>query len=220
MGADHAAKSKEEFDYIVQDVLSLDKYRQKSNYFFEKIRELFDRLVEWLQEMITPDIGMGSYGEGIATGLSYTIVIVVGVILLIIVALVIRYIYNCCKRNQVKEILGEAITEETTPISLMKKARSYEEENNYRMSIRYTYIALLLLMDDSKVLRIRNTMTNTEIYECLSGTGYRRLEEFRRLMTAFNETWYGQKPYSKKDYETYIVVQQQLWNEVMTHEKA
>ena len=220
MNLGQVEKSQEEFNEVLHKVLSDPKYWRINKKLQEGTASCIERLKKWLEEILTSRIDNMENAEGISEVLSYVIVFVVGIALIVGLIMVILYFYNSVNdRRGLKEILGEQITEETTPVSLDRKALAYEGEGKYRLSIRYSYIALLLLMHERNILVIKDTMTNKEIYDCLVKGKFNDLDRFDGIIKAFNHAWYGMHEYEKEDYDNYRKQFKQLWNEVISHGK-
>lgn len=213
--------SQGEFDTVIQEILSDEKYwhlNQKTN----KIASSFlERLQDWLEQILSTRISDTHELAKTSDTLSIIIIVIMGVVLIILMTFIIKYVYQCINgRKKIEEILGEKITKETTPLSLLEKAKGFEVEGIYRMSIRYRYIGLLLLMHEKGLVYIEKSMTNTEIYECLKKDNYRGLEKFRLIMETFNYTWYGKNEYTLEAYEVFKANERALWDEVNANEKG
>jgi len=181
---------RQEFDEVIDKVFENKKYWWTNKELGEKAQSWLEKFKEWLAGLFEGKIDSGQ-GE-ISRVFSIIVVVIVGIALMVALVLLGRYIYRAIKgRNELKEILGEEITKESTPISFRNKAAEYEKEENYRLSIRYYYIALLFQMHESKVLYIKNAMTNTEIYKSLEAKKYSECQRFKSIMETFNEAWYG-----------------------------
>ena len=220
MNLGQVVKSQDEFDKVLHKVLSDPKYWKINKKLQEETTSWIDRFKKWLEEILSSRIDNMENAEGISEVLSYVIIFVVGVALIVGIIMVILYFYNGVKdRRGLKEILGEKITEETTPMSLDRKALVYEGQGQYRLSIRYSYIALLLLMHEKHVLVLKDAMTNQEVYECLIEGKFNDLDTFDDIMQVFNHAWYGMHEYEKEDYDSYRKQLKQLWNEVINSGK-
>lgn len=220
MNLGQVAKSQDEFDKVLHKVLSDPKYWKINKKLQEEATSWIDKLRKWLEEILSSRIDNMENAEGISEILSYVIIFIVGTMLVVGIIMVVLYFYNGVKdRRGLKEILGEKITEETTPMSLDRKALVYEGQGQYRLSIRYSYIALLLLMHENHVLVLKDAMTNQEIYECLIEEKFNDLDTFDDIMKVFNHAWYGMHEYEKEDYDSYRKQLKQLWNEVISRGK-
>ena len=212
--------SKEEFDKVIEGVLASKEYQyipSKIEAFVEGIKEA---ILEWVESLLEGRIDTSGTSQ-LPQAVSIILALIVLIAGIAILALLIKYIYKCrSNRKKLHEILGEQISEETTPLTLLEKGEGYAVNGDYRIGIRYRYIALLLLLHEEGVLHIRNAMTNQEIYNALEKKQYNHLESFSRVMTSFEYIWYGQNDYTKEQYEQYKLEEQSLWKEVTSHGKA
>ena len=214
------AVHKREFDRVIEEVLEDKKYWHLNKEINQMTQSLLERLRDWLEKILSSRIKDLDQVGALSDILSIVIIVILGIILIALIAFAIHYVYKSINAHKkLDEILGEKITKETTPSTLLNKAGEFEAQGAYRMSIRYGYIGLLLLMHQKGLLYIEKSMTNTEIYESLKKKHYGRLKTFKRLMEVFNYTWYGQNEYSVEDYTRYKENEAMLWNEVSNHEK-
>lgn len=220
MNLGQVAASRDEFDKVLNKILSDPRYWKINKELREETNSWIEKLKKWLEETLSSRVDSMENAEGISEVLSYVIVFIVGIALVVGVIMIILYFYNGIKsRRGLKEILGEKITEETTPNTLDHKALAYEGQGQYRLSIRYSYIALLLLMHENHVLELKDTMTNQEIYDCLVEEKFGDLDTFMRVMQVFNHAWYGMQECEKESYDVYRKQLMKLWNEVISSGK-
>lgn len=220
MKVEQLAASKEEFDQVIQEILAEKEYWYLNKEANQAVHSLADKLREWLEKLLSSRMDDAGEIATLSDTLSIVIIVILGIALIILIALIIKYVYESInERKKLDEILGEKITKETTPFTLLDKAKGFEAQGDYRMSIRFSYIGLLLLMHQEGLLYIEKSMTNAEIYECLKKENYISLERFQLIMEAFNYTWYGQNEYTIEAYEGYKVNITTLWNEVNINEK-
>lgn len=218
MNLSRAIVNRKEFDEIVDKVFKNRKYWWKNKGLGQKTESWIEKFKEWLQSLFEGEVSSGK-GE-ISRFFSMIIVMIVGIALAIALFLLGRYIFRAIKgRSKLREILGEEITKETTPETFRSKAMQCEKEGEYRLGIRYYYIALLFQMHENRILYLRNAMTNTEIYKSLVANKYPECQCFQSIMETFNEAWYGKHIESEAIYEVYKKNIDRLWNGVMSHEK-
>lgn len=94
--------------------------------------------------------------------------------------------------EEVTEILGEQITEETTSISLEQRANKLIGEGKTREAIRLLYIELLFQLSNHKIITIRKSTTNDNIYhEFMAKTNGLQSDAIGAVITVFNNSWYG-----------------------------
>lgn len=211
---------KETFDQVLDQVLASPRYWGINQAITDQVQSLTDKISQWLEALITHYIKGIDNAKQLSTLLSVIIIIVISIILITALIYLIRYIYKCViASKKVEEILGEKITKETTPFTLKEKGEFYRQQGEYRMSIRYSYIGLLLMMHEKGLLHIEKTMTNKEIYECLEEKGYQDLAAIKEVMAIFNTVWYGHHDCDAIQYKDYAILLTDVWNEVAADER-
>ena len=150
--------SKEEFDEIVNQTMGLTE-NEELNKQAELIKEtIAEKLSNWLENHFVSEMNGVEDISGMADMISWILVILTGIVLLVLAICIGRIIYRKYKaKGKLKEILGEQITKETTPMSLRDKAKSYKMQNALRLSVRYAYIALLYQMHEKNLLYLEDT---------------------------------------------------------------
>lgn len=209
----------ENFEKVIQDILNSPEYshlRTKEKGIFDSF---YERLVKWLEDLILDAFGGEGYiqGDGKFVSSLFVIFIIVAVIALII------FILFKTKRSygrRPKDILGEKIHGDTTPLSLRTRVEEALRQGDYREAVRLQYIALLLLLHEGKFLYLEDSMTNYEIYIKLKNNNFHSLDAFAYIMEVFNSVWYGNKKFTSLDYEGFKEKNQVLWNEVNKSEEA
>ncbi|MGM0369508.1 MAG: hypothetical protein ACQEP9_03755 [Bacillota bacterium] len=207
--------AQEEFAKTVNEVALAPEYRimRWKKLIYGQLADWKDQLVKWLlQQAQNKDWSLNPDWLDLLANL----VIIVGIIVIgIVIIYSILYLVKSFKQdNQVEEILGEEITEETTPNSLRAKAEQLQQAGQLRRSIRYDFIALLYLMHQQSLLYLDQAKTNQEIYLYLEETKFFGLDSFKELVTIFNATWYGHQDCDQQSYHRWTVNLNSLWSEV------
>lgn len=217
--------SKEQFDQVIDDILQESKYQDlvNENSLRQQVRAwleyAMDQLEEWIKSitrtrMDTPKTDV------LSKEVPHVFLVIAAIIAAAIISIIIFNVVKLFRRKgQIKEILGVEISEETTPNSLKDRASEFEEKEDYRSAVRYYYIALLLLMHDSKMIFLEETKTNDEIYSYLKREKYPFVLSFKEVVNVFNAIWYGKKSFNSEAYSSYKNRMQQLWSEVIDYEK-
>jgi hypothetical protein len=209
--------SEVEFEKAVQKILQYTEYAPLRNSLRDFVDRIKDALIEWLDRLFARN----NFNEARMPEISDKLSIVFMITGIVIVALIIAFIIvkghkAFEKRERIKEILGEEITERTTPDSLKRRAAGLREHGKLRESIRYDFIALLLHMHERNILYLDETKTNEEIYNYLKKNKFLMLAPFKSIVSGFNSTWYGNKPPERiEEWSSNINL---LWNEVSSHE--
>ncbi len=210
--------SEQDFRESVYDIVNSPQYSHLKSVKNKALQGFFQKLNNWFEDLFKKAFGSSSSVAENSDVISaiFTVIAVIGIFALIIF-LILRAKNNYYRRP--KEILGEEIHEDTTPLSLRKQARSLGDKGELRQAIRLEYIALLLLLHENKSLYLEDSMTNYEIYLSLKKDGFYSLKDMEELMGTFNYTWYGGKECPLDRYLSFQKKSEELWNEVMTDEK-
>jgi hypothetical protein len=213
--------TKPEFDSKISEILQKTEYKHLRGGIRDFIERIREAIKEWLIKMLQNTFSNLSEVPSISDKLSTAFIILGMLILLaIIISIVVKTSKAFHKKERIKEILGERIDQRTTPQSLRQKAADFEQSGDFRLAVRYDFIALLLLMHENSLLYLDETKTNEEIYNYLRENSFSRLQLFRSLINIFNSTWYGHKLYSKSMYDQWKVELNLLWSEVIKYEEA
>lgn len=211
--------SEEAFNQTVQEVMAQNKYFYLNNQLSQSAQSIWERIREWIKELLSSRISDLAVVEQTTDVICWVLIVIVVAALILTIILIAKKIYQNRKNRRVDEILGEKITDETTPVTLIKKAQKFEKEADYRLSIRYSYIGLLLLITEQRIIYIEKSMTNQEIYQSLEKSQFKELNQIKKLMNQFDATWYGHKSCSLEEYEQFKIEHKMIWNEVNTSEK-
>lgn len=208
--------SQKDFNDNVNKVLENPKYsylKAETNSYIERIRKnIRDKLNEFFEDGFSEfSIDKGA--------VKAVIIALVLLIIAIIIFIVIRNIMKFERRSTIKNIFGEEIDENTTPVTLKDKALKAAEAGDFREAIRYDYIALLFLMHEKDLIYLEETKTNEEIYNYLRTKMFYLLDDMRICIDVFNLVWYGHKDGNKEMYDRWTNILSKLWNEVSLYEE-
>ncbi len=208
--------SQRKFNEAVNEVLENPKYsflKSETNSYIEFIREKIRNTIKrFLEEKLSD--------TSINKGASLIVIIVLLIVFAVIIAWIItRIIRGFERKKPIKNILGEYIDENTTPLSLKEKAVKAVQMGNFREAIRYDYIALLFLLHEKGFIYLEETKTNEEIYNYLRMRNFYLLNDMRICINLFNAIWYGHKRGNQEMYERWTRSFLKLWNEVMNYEE-
>jgi hypothetical protein len=92
----------------------------------------------------------------------------------------------------------EDITETNWDQLLQKAAK----EGDLRLSVRYSYMLLLQILQHNELIQYRSDKTNYDYYSELADTPYK--QTFRQLSRQYEYTWYGNFAISQETYEEYM----------------
>jgi hypothetical protein len=214
-----AVPTEKDFDSTVKEILQRAEYKHLKNGFRDVIDKIKETISEWTWRLLEKTFSSLPSPSSISNKVSMVFVIIgILILLAIIVVVVVKLSKTLERRNRVKEILGEKIDERTTPNSLRSKASVFEKEGDYRLAIRFDFIALLLLMHEKNLVYLDETKTNEEIYNYLRKEGFEARSLYKYLGGNFNSSWYGHKLLSKDSYSAWSNSLNSLWNEVINYE--
>jgi hypothetical protein len=211
--------TEQKFDNTVKEILQGAEYRHLKNGFrdiIDKIKETISQWLWWFLDKTFSNLpSPGSISNRVSTAF-----LIAGILILlaIVVVVVVKISKTLERKNRVKEILGEKIEEGTTPNSLRGKAAAFEKEGDFRLAIRFDFIALLLLMHGKNLVYLDETKTNEEIYNYLKKEDFKALSLYKYLGDNFNSSWYGHKLFNRDTYGAWNNTLNSLWNEVINHE--
>ncbi len=209
----------ENFEKVIKDIVNSPEYshlRAERKGLFDSF---YERLVRWMGELINNAFGGEGYTQEAGRVISTLFIIF---IVAAVIALLIFVLFKTKRKlgRRPKDILGEKIQGDTTPVSLRSRAEEALRNEDYREAVRLQYIALLLLLHEGKFLYLEDSMTNYEIYIKLKNNEFHSLDAFAYIMEVFNSVWYGNKSFTSVDYQGFREKNQVLWNEVNKSEEA
>jgi hypothetical protein len=100
-----------------------------------------------------------------------------------------------------------------TAADARRLAEARAETRDYRSAIRYLYLSTLLALDERGVIHYDATLTNREHLAQVQGKPALK-EPLRRLVTIFDDVWYGYAAVDEALYTSYRSQVQQLWQSV------
>ncbi len=208
----------EDFQEAIKDIVNSPRYSHLRTEKRGPLDSLYERLGKWLEEFLYNAFGGEGYIQGDGKLISSLFIIL---IISAFFALIIFIIFKTQRSyvSRPKDILGEKIHGDTTPVSLRNRAEEALRQGDYREAVRLHYIALLLLLHEGKLLYLEDSMTNYEIYIKLKNNDFHSLDTIADVMEVFNSVWYGDKKITSTDYEGFTEKNQLLWNEVTKSEK-
>lgn len=164
----------------------------------EWIARQFERFVNWLFGALEGSIS--------STGLRIWQLILIG-----LGALALVFVLGYMGRHLRKVIAAEAelgsddhIEENLSASAALSKAQAMSDSGDYRMAVRYLYLAALLQLEERGLLRYDRSRTNREY---LGDIKRRRIlglsDSFTEVVEVFDRVWYGYQPLDQAGYENY-----------------
>ncbi|MCR4435543.1 MAG: hypothetical protein NUV41_06780 [Eubacteriales bacterium] len=88
--------------------------------------------------------------------------------------------------------------------SVEQRAFQHYQRGEYRLGIRFLYIALLLRFNEVNLIRINKSKTNSQYLKELFDYGFGRYETVRDFTLFFNESWYGNREVDREKFEFWL----------------
>ena len=89
--------------------------------------------------------------------------------------------------------------ETANPNDFIALIKSAENENNYRLAIRYYFLFILKTMSNKSIIKIEEDKTNTEYLREIKNKTF--IRDFSKALYLYNYTWYGEFSVSKLQYK-------------------
>lgn len=195
--------TKEKFDETIEGILKRLEYRHLGEY-LDMLEKYKERFASWFDRWLE-SIDLQHHGITEAVPSISNAVIVIGatmiVVLLILLVLFMRKIVK--KDKKVMTILGEVIDDDTTKESLKEKAIRFREMGEYREALRYSFISLLFQMNEANLLYLDEAKTNSELAAALRKNKFINIDLFEKVISLFNEVWYGHRIINDEIYESW-----------------
>ncbi|MBZ9687226.1 hypothetical protein G9F72_012910 [Clostridium estertheticum] len=212
--------SNKEFDTTINKILQGSEYKHLKNNLLDFITKIKESISQWIVKIIKKTISNIPSPDSVSNNLA-NILIIIGLLLIFVIVVII--IVKVCKtferKSRIKEILGEKISNKTTPSSLRSTAKVFGEKGDFREAIRYDFIAILLLMHEKNIIYLDETKTNEEIYQYLKKNKFTIFSIFEYIINDFNSSWYGHKVYNRETYDKALKSINLIWNEVIAYEE-
>jgi len=211
--------AREVYDSIVRSVLDQPGYRHLKLPWTDFLETMRKSMEEWLLELLKRIFDQPMTSTPFTGGVS-TAMVILGIVVLVALGITVAGLFSgMFRRTQaVHGILGETITEETTPDSLMEKGRIAEQSGDRRQAVRYGFIAVLLKMHRARMVFLDDAWTNQELYRHLEGSRFASLSSLKAVMEGFNAAWYGHKDLNGEVFAAWHGDLELVWQEVASRE--
>lgn len=213
--------TREQFDITIKEILGKLEYRHLNRDYTDLLERIRNSIENWLEKWLKNRSFQYDNFENISHSLSNGF-IVATVILIVVVIIVIFLLLRKMvgKDTKVKKLYGEIIDEKTTAEILIDKSNNCKDNGDYRDAARYSFIALLVKLNEKNLLYLDETRTNNEMVQSLRKNRFKYIELFEKVVNLFNAVWYGHKPMNEDKFSSWESLMDVLWNEVMSIEKA
>ena len=159
----------------------------------------WDQAKEWMAaqiEKLFPAIDS-------ARGASGPILISIIAVVIILLALSAYFLIRNSKRNRLlrgQKPLQSRKDMNWTYLRHLKEAEKHEGDEEYTLSIRHLFLALLLYFHEKGLLEARIWKTNWDYYDELRKVNQQKAELFFKLARFFEEVTYGERNVQKDEY--------------------
>lgn len=150
------------------------------NWLFERLADLFPDL---------PDVPEAPV-VGNASPISEIVWVTLAVIALLFGGLLLFWIRGVRRVFQPVTTAASPTTDPATFAEAQRLAEAARQAGDLRNAVRYLYLAVLLWLDDQKILPYQPSLTNREHLQRLQDWPALR-DQLLTLMTTFEKTWYG-----------------------------
>lgn len=211
--------SREKFDNTVSEILNRPEYSHLNNNYMSYVERLKDYIKEIIKKLFDI-IGRSAEGVQVSDKTAYIVLVVCLIIIIAVIALIVLRISKAIDKNKnVKELFGTVIDKNVTPFEMMKKSAEYKGIRDYRNAVKFSFIAILLMLHNKDIIFLDEAKTNGEILGILKSRDFSHTRTFEMLVGLFNDTWYGHKIMSEDDYALWEQNSSALWEGVSREAK-
>lgn len=166
------------------------------------LARLWQRLLQWLWELVGRLMPAGATAPLPAHLLGYALTGLGGVLLLLVLAYALRgLLANLVPESGIGPEDG-AGDEELTAATAFKRAQRLSGDGDYRAAVRYLYLSSLLLLEERGLLRYDRSLTNREYVRSVSHLP-QLASALRDVVEVFDRVWYGFQRLDEAAYERY-----------------
>ncbi len=174
----------------LRDILSRPPFTATENW--------YDAILRALQEFL--DRLFQNTAQGVFDARDILVVLA-----LLAVGAVLVYFFRTLRRNLVddQELPMPLLENDArTPAEAFDNAERFIHAGDLRSAVRQLYLATLLLLDQRGRIKYDPTLTNRE-YLRQAARDPRAAAALEPIVETFDRTWYGSKPISRQEFETY-----------------
>ena len=184
----------------VDAILARPEFREFADHRGDGLRDLFERLFEWL---LRPRDELSGLGEPSLAGFALPgawFFITVAVTLLLSVA---AYLWLTRKKERSEaravEVAVSGDPRDRAPSAFLDEAASLAEGGDLRAALRALYLATLVALDRRRLIAFDPHLTNWQYLRKMPRGEAR--EAFAQFTRVFDYKWYGLEPTTRPDYE-------------------
>lgn len=195
------------FENALRETLAQPKYNQltgRSIDFKEILADAARRIIAFLLDNLRIDLPEAS---GINTDIIlYVFAILAVIVLLAAVGVTVRIIHRRRKNtgSDLSDIFEEIRHKHYTVEELLQLSRQRAEDENLREAVRFRFIAALMGLHDTQILRIEKSKTNAQLQAELSVAAPALSIPFSKTVEDFHWAWFGSKTIGAERYARFV----------------
>ncbi|MDR1001297.1 MAG: DUF4129 domain-containing protein [Clostridiales bacterium] len=186
------------FNEAMNSALLNAKYNKLTGRYFdwrEWIAEKFMAIVNW----VLGHLNQGTLTVSEGGGWAQVFIIIIIITLTAAVAAVIILSRRRRKRRLLSAIFN-GVDQKAAPASLLTRANIFFAEGKTRDAVRYCFAAVLLMLNETRVLRVTMTKTNRQFLRELRFVAPTLMPRFERISAAFDRVWFGHKGLTAEEF--------------------
>ncbi|ABY36589.1 MAG TPA: DUF4129 domain-containing protein [Chloroflexus aurantiacus] len=177
---------------------------------------LFERLADLLPDL--PDVPEAPVA-GDSSPISGIIWVMLAVVALLFAGLLLFWVRGVRRVFQPVTTAASPTTDPVTFAAAQRLAEAARQAGDLRNAVRYLYLAVLLWLDDQKILPYQPSLTNREHLQRLQDWPALR-DQLLPLMTTFEKTWYGLQAIDEATFAGYEQQATSLFKQVRSPNEA
>jgi hypothetical protein len=179
-------------------ILEQREFREFADTSSQSMRELFDKLFAWLDQLESePDKSESSLSN--APALSPWLLMSLALLALIALAFFIGSARRAPSRAAAGAAVPAPALPPADPPSLFDEAARHAAAGDMRSALRALYLATLVALDRRRLIEYEPSKTNWHYLRSLPSGELR--QAFAAFTRIFDHTWYGHEPATLQDYE-------------------
>jgi uncharacterized membrane protein len=204
----------------LEKILSSKEFKEPKNEMsiLERVGDMIRDIIEWLLDLL-PDINPGSSGNFNAPNMSPSIFALKIFAVVLIIAFVLLLVFFIFRNLHLSKSIKQK--EDAELLSVLKDSESVEQsavefytKGDIRQAIRFLYMALLLRLNESNVVRIDKSKTNKQYLREALENQYPFYSEMQEFTHDFNRYWYGKSSVDRTKFEYWHSIYTSRFREV------
>lgn len=193
----------------LQEILNRPEYERKGET-NSALTRLLIQLLEWIRSLFPEPRPLSPSQDSLFTRLLQIFVVVLA--LAVVVYTLKMFAAHSLRNRRSKKhkskhnariVLGERLEDDQSARDLLAEAEALARRGELRAAIRKGYIALLLELGERKLLHLEQHKTNRDYLNSLDQQ--RVYETVRQLTELFETHWYGFRPPTEADWQTFRI---------------